>query len=91
MRIHYIRTLQVPLVSMSMTRLLQFVSLFGCLAIATAAVAQTTNTATLLVIVADQTGAAVPGATVSITNAATGASRDCPPAPMARPMSPACR
>src|SRR3954466_10564469 len=38
--------------------------------------AQSPNTATLIVVVVDQTGAIVPGAHVSIVNAATGAARE---------------
>lgn len=38
--------------------------------------AQTPNTASMIVVVADQNGAVVPGANVSVTNDATGASRE---------------
>ena len=40
------------------------------------AFAQSTNTATMLVVVVDQTGAVVPGAQVSMVNTATGAVRE---------------
>ncbi|HVE56405.1 MAG TPA: TonB-dependent receptor [Pyrinomonadaceae bacterium] len=44
--------------------------------IAAPVIAQSPNTATMIVIVADQNGAVVPGARVSVTNTATGASRE---------------
>jgi outer membrane receptor protein involved in Fe transport len=47
---------------------------FACLAMPAAA--QSPNTATLIVIVADQTGAVVPDASVSVVNSATGAARN---------------
>ncbi|HEX7677417.1 MAG TPA: carboxypeptidase-like regulatory domain-containing protein, partial [Thermoanaerobaculia bacterium] len=44
--------------------------------VAAPATAQSPNTATMIVVVADQTGAAVKGAKVSVVNTATGAVRD---------------
>jgi hypothetical protein len=62
---------------MMMTRVSsKLLLLFVLIAIlATPLVAQSPNTATLIVNVVDQTGAVVPDATVSVVNAATGASR----------------
>ena len=48
---------------------------FCLLSFASAAFAQSPNTATLTVSVDDQTGGVLPGATVSVTNTATGAAR----------------
>src|SRR5438045_3157747 len=46
------------------------------LLIVPALVAQSPNTGTIIVIVVDQTGAVLPDAKISITNSATGATRD---------------
>jgi hypothetical protein len=52
------------------------VSSIALLFIASIAVAQTPNTATIVVDVVDQAGAAVPDAKISVVNSATGASRE---------------
>src|SRR5262245_53351329 len=49
---------------------------FAVSALASTALAQSTNTATIVVVVPDQTGAVVPGAQVPTANAATGAVRE---------------
>jgi carboxypeptidase family protein/TonB-dependent receptor-like protein len=49
---------------------------FCILAFASPSLAQSPNTASMIVVVVDQTGAVVPDATVSIVNTATGAARD---------------
>lgn len=54
-------------------------SLFALLAafcLASPALAQTVNTATVIVVVTDSTGAVLPGATVTLTNGDTGAKRE---------------
>jgi hypothetical protein len=53
-----------------------FILVFGLCALASSAFAQSPNTATIVVVVNDQSAAVVPGATVSIQNAATGAVRE---------------
>ena len=52
--------------------------LFCLLLLTTSALAQTPDTATLRGEVLDQTGAAVPGVTVTVTNGLTGLSRSAP-------------
>jgi hypothetical protein len=60
------------------SRLLHFRSFLIAfiLLLATSVAAQSPNTSSLLVVVVDQVGAVVPGATVSVTNNATGAVRE---------------
>src|SRR4051794_1246228 len=54
--------------------LISFLAVALCAAAATAP-AQTPNSATLVVVVVDQTGAVLPAAEVSVTNTATGSHR----------------
>ena len=48
----------------------------ACLAAVPAALAQSVNTGSVVVVVTDQTGAVLPGASVTLTNADTGAKRE---------------
>jgi hypothetical protein len=58
-----------------------FVLLVLCFALGASAVAQSPNTAGLVVIVVDQTGAVIPGAQVVVINTATGGTRDAASGP----------
>ncbi|CAN5277756.1 TonB-dependent receptor [soil metagenome] len=56
--------------------LFRFLVLTAFAAMAITVAAQSPNTASMIVVVADQNGAVVPGANISVKNAATGAIRD---------------
>jgi hypothetical protein len=70
--------LQLPASTSRLSRVHLSAVFITCLLFALPLLAQSPNTATLIVGVADQSGAAVQGARISVQNTATGSSREAP-------------